>query len=222
MLAKKLHEELSHQGVTLVAVTKNQSVQRIEPLYGAGLRDFGENRVQELMSKKDAFPYDVKWHVIGHLQSNKVKQIAPFVHLVHSVDSEKLWAELNRQAFANNRVIDFLLQLHVAKEESKYGLTENDLVELASPEKIARYPNTRLRGLMTMATNTDDENLIRSEFQTAHRVFDTIRKRLGGNANALIDTVSMGMSGDFQIAIECGANMVRIGSLLFEDQTSAV
>jgi PLP dependent protein len=217
MLAKKLHDELSHQGVTLVSVTKNQSTERIQPLYDAGLREFGENRVQELTEKHEAMSKDIRWHLIGHLQTNKVKHIAPFIHLVHSIDGEKLLSELNRQAEKNNRVIDFLLQLHVAQEATKHGLSSIELLELATPENLSRYPNVRLRGVMTLATNTDDQTLIRSEFETAQSIYQTLQQRLGGSAKAKVDILSMGMSGDYKIAIKCGANMVRIGSLLFEN-----
>lgn len=213
--AKRLHEELLRRGVTLVAVTKNQTLARLTPLYDAGLRDFGENRVQELLEKRAAFPDDVRWHLVGHLQTNKVKAIAPFVHLVHSIDSEKVLAELNHQGVAYDRVIDFLLQLHVAEEETKYGLRDNELIQLSSADVLSKYPNVRLRGLMAMATNTDNEQQVRGEFAKAHGAYQAMRQRLGGYANAKVDTLSMGMSGDYELAIECGSNMLRIGSLLF-------
>jgi len=216
MFAKTLHDELHHQGVRLVAVTKNQTVERIKPLYDAGLRHFGENRVQELVDKYEALPKDIRWHLVGHLQTNKVKYIAPFIHLVHSVDSEKLLEELNHQAVKNNRVIDCLLQLHVAREETKHGLSSGEMMRFATEENLKKYPNVRLRGLMTMATNTDDDQQIRSEFLQANDVYYMLKQRMDETSVAEIDTLSMGMSGDYETAIECGANMVRIGSLLFE------
>jgi PLP dependent protein len=215
MNAKLLSDELSHQGVTLVAVTKNQSVDRVKPLYDEGLRDFGENRVQDLLTKYEALPKDIRWHLIGHLQTNKVKFIAPFIQLVHSVDSEKLLNELNEQASRNNRVIDFLLQIRVAKEETKFGLPVADFEKMT--ESVSRFQNVRLRGVMAMATNTDDDTQIKNEFTQAQTLFENLKQRFPNDTpNAVVDTLSMGMSGDYKLAIECGSNMVRVGSLLFE------
>jgi pyridoxal phosphate enzyme (YggS family) len=229
MSAIKIHDELLRQGVALVAVTKNQSAERVRELYDSGLRNFGENRVQELLDKHDALPKDIHWHLIGHLQTNKVKQIAPFVHLIQSVDSEKLLQEISRQAVKQNRVIDYLLQVRVAKEETKFGLTEKDFLKLFNDTSrnlsagLVEYKNVRVRGLMVMATNTDDENQIRSEFGRAKELFDTLKQKFPTETSfAKVDTLSMGMSSDYKIAIECGSNMARIGSLLFDNQTEAV
>lgn len=213
MNVKTFNDQLFHKGVTLVAVTKNQTVDRVKPLYDAGLRDFGENRVQDLMTKYEALPKDIRWHLIGHLQTNKVKFIAPFVHLVHSIDSEKLLNELNEQSIRNNRIIDYLLQLRVAKEETKFGLTQDDFEQLV--HKLPAYQHVRLRGVMAMATNTDNEIQIKSEFMQAKKTFEQLKQQTHQLQNALVDTLSMGMSGDYKLAIECGSNMVRIGSLLF-------
>lgn len=200
----QLIQELQPHGVTLIAVSKTKPVADILELYAAGQRDFGENYVQELCDKHAQLPADIRWHFIGHLQRNKVKYIAPFVHLIHGVDSESLLAEINKQAVKNNRIINCLLQLHIAQEETKFGLDEQELAELYP--KLNNYPNARVVGLMGMASFTANAELIRSEFQTLHQTFQTFQT---------LQTLSMGMSSDFRIAVEAGSNMVRIGSLLF-------
>lgn len=200
----QLIQELQPHGVTLIAVSKTKPVADILELYAAGQRDFGENYVQELCDKHAQLPADIRWHFIGHLQRNKVKYIAPFVHLIHGVDSESLLAEINKQAVKNNRIINCLLQLHIAQEETKFGLDEQELAALYS--KLNNYPNARVVGLMGMASFTANAEQIRSEFQTLHQTFQTFQT---------LQTLSMGMSSDFRIAVEAGSNMVRIGSLLF-------
>ncbi len=211
-----LVNELNPQGVTLIAVSKTKPNEDIQALYNAGQRDFGENYVQELTDKQAALPKDIRWHYIGHLQGNKVKYIAPFVHLIHAVDSYKLLKEINKEAAKNNRVIDVLLQMHIADEETKFGLDESELVELISSYETqkAELANIRICGLMGMATNTTDEQKISEEFSTLHNFF----KKLAATNFAGKDyfkTCSMGMTSDYKIAIESGSNMVRIGSLLF-------
>jgi pyridoxal phosphate enzyme (YggS family) len=213
---KELMKELDSKGVTLVAVSKTKPVEDIQTLYELGQRDFGENYVQELTEKQPLLPSDIRWHYIGHLQSNKVKQIASFVHLIHTVDSFKLLLETNKQAAKYDRVIDVLLQLHIAEEETKFGLDENKLLELLAyyETRQEQLQNVRICGLMGMATLTEDEALIRSEFSRLHNVFLNLKQSnfLGKDH---FNTCSMGMSSDFNIAISEGANMVRIGSLLF-------
>ena len=203
----KLCEEFSSKQVTLVAVSKTKPIEDIQVLYEAGQRDFGENYVQELCDKQAKLPADIRWHFIGHLQSNKVKYIAPFVHLIHGVDSESLLKEIDKQARKNNRVIDCLLQMHIAQEETKYGLDASELTELFP--KLPNYPNAHVVGLMGMASFSEDKNLVRSEFNTLAQTFQTLQ------TFQTAQTLSMGMSGDYPIAIEAGSNMVRIGSLLF-------
>ncbi len=203
----QLCDEFSSKQVTLVAVSKTKPIEDIQVLYEAGQRDFGENYVQELCDKQAKLPTDIRWHFIGHLQSNKVKYIAPFVHLIHGVDSESLLKEIDKQARKNNRVIDCLLQMHIAQEETKYGLDATELTELLP--KLPNYPNAHVVGLMGMASFSEDKNLVRSEFNTLAQTFQTFQ------TFQTAQTLSMGMSGDYPIAIEAGSNMVRIGSLLF-------
>ena len=203
----QLCEEFNSKQVTLVAVSKTKPIEDIQLLYEAGQRDFGENYVQELCDKQAKLPTDIRWHFIGHLQSNKVKYIAPFVHLIHGVDSESLLKEIDKQARKNNRVIDCLLQMHIAQEETKYGLDATELTELYP--KLPNYPNAHVVGLMGMASFSEDKNLVRSEFNTLAQTFQTLQ------TFQTAQTLSMGMSGDYPIAIEAGSNMVRIGSLLF-------
>ena len=203
----QLCEEFNSKQVTLVAVSKTKPIEDIQLLYEAGQRDFGEKYVQELCDKQAKLPTDIRWHFIGHLQSNKVKYIAPFVHLIHGVDSESLLKEIDKQARKNNRVIDCLLQMHIAQEETKYGLDATELTELFP--KLPNYPNAHVVGLMGMASFSEDKNLVRSEFNTLAQTFQTLQ------TFQTAQTLSMGMSGDYPIAIEAGSNMVRIGSLLF-------
>ena len=212
---KNIVEELKAKNVTLVAVSKTKPAEEILALYQLGQRDFGENYVQELTDKYEQLPKDICWHFIGHLQSNKVKYIAPFVSLIHGVDSKKLLTEINKQAGKCNRVIDCLLQIHIAKEETKFGLDENELKELFATDAtdLENYQNIRIRGLMGMASFTDDMEKVRSEFKFLKSLFDKISGM--SMVNSQWSILSMGMSADYKIAIEEGSNMVRIGSLLF-------
>jgi hypothetical protein len=204
--------ELSSKGVQLIAVSKTKPNDDIQSLYDLGQRDFGENYVQELVDKQLSLPKDIHWHFIGHLQSNKVKYIAPFVHLIHGVDTEKLLQEINKQAAKQNRVIDCLLQVHIATEETKFGFDGPDLHELLINGRIAHYSNVRIRGLMGMASFSADQQLLSKEFTLLKSYFDKARQAFPeGQFNIL----SMGMSSDYALAISIGSNMVRIGSLLF-------
>ena len=217
---KSISEELKAKNVTLVAVSKTKSVEEILELYHLGQRDFGENYVQELVDKYEQLPKDIRWHFIGHLQSNKIKYIAPFVSLIQSVDSEKLLKEINKQAKKNNRVIDCLLQVHIAKEETKFGLDENELDNIL---KEIKYSNIRICGLMGMASFTDDKDVVKDEFKTLKDLFDkyTTFNNEYSMLNiqcSIFNVLSMGMSVDYKMAIEEGSNMVRIGSLLFGER----
>ena len=210
---QRIKSELDSKGVTLVAVSKTKPVEDIFELYNLGHRDFGENYVQELAEKAEALPKDIRWHFIGHLQSNKVKYIAPFVHLIHGVDSLKLLQEINKQAAKNNRIISCLLQVYIAREETKFGLDEKELEELWRSTLINQLTNIQITGFMGMASFSDDKKLIRNEFKSLKDIFE--KYSLPQALNLKPQTLSMGMSSDYKIAIEEGSTMVRIGSLLF-------
>jgi pyridoxal phosphate enzyme (YggS family) len=204
----QIKQEFANSNVTLVAVSKLKPASDIEALYNLGQLDFGENYVQELVEKQAVLPSNINWHFIGHLQSNKVKYIAPFVHLIHGVDSLKLLQEINKQALKNNRVIDCLLQIHIAKEETKFGM---DAPELAAALYAAKQlPNVNIKGLMGMASFSDDQELVAKEFKYLHELFTT--HQFDKQPASIL---SMGMSADYPLAIAAGSNMVRIGSLLF-------
>lgn len=214
---KQLKTDLDAADVTLVAVSKTKPVSDIEELYKLGQRDFGENYVQELAEKHDFLPAeDIRWHYIGHLQTNKVKYIAPFVYLIHAVDSFKLLKEINKQAKKNERIIDVLLQLHIADEESKHGLDKNsmiDLLEMHNAQK-GELANVRVTGLMGMATFTDDMDKVRAEFADLKNMYTFIKDSYF-TVDAAFNTCSMGMSSDYKIAVEEGSTMVRVGSIIF-------
>ena len=214
---KEIISELESQAITLVAVSKTKPVEDIQELYDLGHRDFGENYVQEMTDKQAVLPKDIRWHFIGHLQSNKVKYIAPFVFLIHGVDSLNLLKEINKQALKNNRVIDVLLQIHIAQEETKFGLNEEECNEVISQFDNLLMANVRICGLMGMASFTDDMKKVRTEFQYLKTIFDKHARLLppAGGTNCQLQTLSIGMSSDYKIAIEEGSNMIRIGSLLF-------
>lgn len=195
--------------VTLVAVSKTKPAEDLQEAYDAGIRDFGENKIQEMCDKYEVLPKDIRWHMIGHVQTNKVKYMAPFVYLIHGVDSLKLLKEINKQAEKNNRVIDVLLQQFIADEETKFGLDEEEIRQIMT-EEIQSLPNIRVVGLMGMATFTDNENQVRNEFKTLKSNFDLLQKN-----HSDVSILSMGMSGDYEMAIEEGSTMVRIGSSIF-------
>ena len=197
----------------LVAVSKFKPLADIQVLYDLGQRDFGENFVQELVTKYEALPKDIRWHYIGHLQTNKVKYIAPFIHLIHGVDSIKLLTEINKQAQKNNRLIDCLLQVHIAQEETKFGFDEgevNDLMKKLSAKDNTEFKNVSIRGLMGMASFSEDKEKVRQEFRKLYHLFSANNAIPAG-----FNLLSMGMSGDYEIALEESSNMIRIGSLLF-------
>lgn len=196
--------------VTLIAVTKTHSPEIIIEAYNAGHKIFGENKVQELASKYKTLPKDIQWHLIGHLQTNKVKYIAPFVELIHSVDSFKLLKEIDKQAAKNNRIINCLLQIYIAKEETKFGLSYEEAEELVNSNEFKNLHHIRIVGLMGMASNTNDLNVVRSEFKSLNTFFSELKTR-----NPKLETLSMGMSSDYKIAIEEGSNMIRVGSAIF-------
>ena len=201
--------------VTLVAVSKTKPVADLMEAYNAGQRIFGENKIQEMTDKWEIMPKDIEWHMIGHVQTNKVKYMAPFVSLIHGVDSLKLLQEINKQAAKNNRVIDCLLQVYIAEEESKFGLDEQELDEILNEiqHNKENYKNIRIVGLMGMATFTENQNQIEKEFKHLKTIFDKYSQL--ETSNLKLETLSMGMSGDYQLAISCGSTMVRIGSSIF-------
>jgi pyridoxal phosphate enzyme (YggS family) len=207
---KEIENQIGGKGVTLVAVSKTKPVEMLMEAYEAGFKRFGENYVQELTEKYDKMPKDIEWHFIGHLQSNKVKYIAPFVNLIHSVDSFKLLQEINKQAAKHNRVIDCLLQIYIAEEDTKSGMTEEECLEILQSDILKNLTNINITGLMGMSTFTDDEAQIRKEF----RKLKTFHSSLISKYTQLT-TISMGMSGDYAIAIEEGSTMIRVGSKIF-------
>lgn len=206
--------KLQGSNCQLVAVSKTKPEEDIMQAYNAGMKVFGENKVQELSRKYESLPKDIEWHMIGHLQSNKVKYIAPFVHLIHGVDSLKLLKEINKQGNKNNRTINCLLQIHIADEETKFGLSKDELFELLKSDTLRELSNIKIIGLMGMATNTDDENQIRLEFKSLKALFDEV---VGQDTATQVEMqeISMGMSGDYGIAIEEGSTLIRVGSAIF-------
>jgi PLP dependent protein len=213
----KIKNTFSNPQCLLVAVSKTQPISAIKEAYDLGIRDFGENKVQEMVEKQAELPDDIRWHMIGHLQTNKVKYIAPFVHLVHGVDSLKLLKEINKQAEKVNRTIPCLLQIYIAKEESKFGLDENELEEIISGNDIQDLKNIKISGLMGMATYSDDTVIVRKEFRGLYQLFTTLKKR-ALPPNFEMKELSMGMSGDYVIAQEEGSTMVRIGTAIFGER----
>lgn len=203
------------KGVTLVAVSKFHPVEALQEAYDCGQRAFGESRANELVAKASALPHDVEWHFIGHLQTNKVRSIIPHVSLIHSIDSEKLLRLIDSEAGRIGRTVDVLLQVHVAREETKFGFTPQELDDLAASGLIPSLGNIRVRGVMGMASNVDDDARIRQDFRDISRAFDNLRKTTGIET---LDTISMGMSHDYMTAIEEGSNMVRIGTTIFGER----
>lgn len=199
--------------VTLVAVSKTKPVSDIMEAYNAGHRVFGENKIQELVEKQPQLPEDVEWHMIGHVQRNKVKYMASFVSLIHGIDNFKLLKEINKQALKHNRVIDCLLQIKIASEDSKFGMHPNEAEEILQSEELSELKNIRIKGVMGMATFTDNKEQIKKEFQYLKQAFDNLKSSNTEDIN--LETISMGMSGDYQLAIECGSTMIRVGSNIF-------
>ena len=200
------------ENVKLVAVSKNHPSEKIKEVYDLGQRAFGENKVQELLEKQPVLPNDIEWHLIGHLQTNKVKYIAGFISMIESIDSEKLLKEVDKEALKNNRKINVLLQVKIAKEETKFGLTVDETKDIFNKYLNGNYPNIEIKGLMGMASFVDDEIQIREEFSVLKNLFDELSEL------KLLETLSMGMSGDFPLAIDCGSNSVRVGSASFGER----
>jgi len=209
-----LKKETDNSGVILLAVSKTKPAEDIQQAYDAGQRIFGENQVQELVDKYEQLPKDIEWHLIGHLQSNKVKYIAPFISMIQSVDSLKLLQEINKHALKHGRVIDCLLQIYIADEETKFGLGFDEAIELLRSDEFAELKNIRVRGLMGIATNTDKEKQIGEEYYELDMFFKGIKQSFFRKEKSF-DTLSMGMSSDYKIAIEKGSTMVRLGSTIF-------
>jgi len=204
-------------GVRLVAVSKTKPVSDILVAYKSGHRIFGENRVQELLSKKDLLPSDIEWHLIGHLQTNKVKYVVPFISMIHSVDSYKLIKTINYESEKANRIVDCLLQFHIASEETKYGFSMDEVIAMISTPEFSKLDSVKICGVMGMATFTDDENLIRKEFRYLADCFRELKRRYFPENDSFRE-ISMGMSGDYKVAIEEGTTIIRLGSIIFGDR----
>lgn len=204
-------------GVRLLAISKYYSVDAVREAYDAGQRDFGENKAQDLVVKQQLLPEDIRWHFTGHLQSNKIKYIAPFVYMIHSVDSLQLLREINKHGAKNGRIIPCLLQIHIAREDTKFGFTPDECLSMLSTEEWKELKNIHIHGLMCMASNTDDVQQVAAEFAAARALFDEIRERWFAD-DERFDTLSAGMSGDYLVAIEKGSTCVRIGSSIFEEE----
>ena len=215
MITKSIHSIVSNipKNVKLVAVSKTKPVEEIMMAYKAGQRLFGENKIQEMSGKFEALPKDIKWHMVGHVQSNKIKYMAPYVDLIHGIDSLKSIKILNKEGAKNNRILNCLLQLKISKEESKFGLDEKLFKEIIFSNDYIGMKNVKIKGLMAMASNTNENSIIKSEFMHAKKIFNEIN-----STDKSFDILSMGMSNDYQIAIECGSNMIRLGSLIFGER----
>ena len=201
------------ENVKLVAISKTKSTKDIMMAYDTGQRIFGENKIQEMSAKYEDLPKDIKWHMVGHVQSNKIKYMAPYVDLIHGIDSLKSTKILNKEGAKNNRILNCLLQLKISKEESKFGLGEKQFKEIIYSDEYKEMKNVKIKGLMAMASNTNEKSIIRSEFVHAKKIFDEINNR-----DKSFEILSMGMSNDYKIAIECGSNMIRLGSLIFGER----
>lgn len=212
-----INKQLNDSPARLIVVTKTRGIEELQETYAAGAIEFGENRVQEMVEKQAVLPKDILWHQIGHLQTNKVKYITPFIHLIHSVDSLNLLKEINKQAAKNDRIIDCLLQIYIATEESKFGLDFSEADALLADSEFAGLKNIRIVGLMGMASFTADETQIRQEFQSLADFFQKLKNNKTGLSTGLVEWIelSMGMSGDYLIAAELGATLVRVGSAIF-------
>lgn len=215
-ISSNLHDFLENvpAGVQLIAVSKTKPTEIVQEAYDAGQRVFGENKVQDLVAKQPELPDDIKWHFIGHMQTNKVKYVAPFISLFHAVDSLKLLKEINKQAAKNERIIDYLFQFHIAEESSKFGLSYVEAVELIDSAEFQNLKNARAVGVMGMATYTPDQDQLRKEFKNLKGIFDQLKETYFNDIEAFRE-ISMGMSGDYSIAIEEGSTMIRIGTSIF-------
>lgn len=210
-------KEVQGVGASLIAVSKTQPIKAIQDAYDGGQRDFGENKAQEMTTKYEALPKDIRWHMIGHLQRNKVKYIAPYVHLIHSVDSSRLLAEINKEALKNSRIINCLLQVHIAGEATKFGFDEQELEAFLASGELEQLTNIKVTGLMGMATFTDDKEQIDREFRGLKTLFDDFQDRFHLQ-NFELTELSMGMSGDYPIALRHGSTLVRVGSSIFGER----
>jgi hypothetical protein len=210
-------EKIQPYGAQLIAVSKTKPNEDLLQAYAIGQRDFGENKVQDMTAKWETLPKDIRWHMIGHLQRNKVKYIAPYVHLIHGVDSERLLIEINKQAEKNERVIPCLLQVFIAKEETKFGFSEEELIAFLNAEDFKNLKHIKIKGLMGMATNTDDMKLVKSEFDGLKALFDKIKNEISA-PNIDMAELSIGMTNDYIQACEAGSTMVRIGSAIFGER----
>ena len=212
---EKINAELAETSVRLIAVTKTKPVADLQAAYNGNCKVFGENKVQEMVEKWEVLPKDIEWHLIGHLQSNKVKYMASFVAMIHSIDSLKLLQEVDKQALKNNRVIDCLLQIYIAKEETKFGLFEDEARKILDSEEFKAMKSIRIVGVMGMATFTDNQEQIRLEFRGLKAFFETLKSQFSATENLQLKEVSMGMSGDYVVAAEEGSTLVRVGSAIF-------
>lgn len=213
----KIQSELTPYSTKLIVVTKTRSIDELLSVHACGTLDFGENRVQEMVEKQSQLPQDIRWHQIGHLQTNKVKYIAPFVHLIHSVDSWSLLVEINKQAAKNNRIIPCLLQMYIAQEDTKFGLDKQEAIEILQNPALAQLENIQIIGLMGMASFTEDTDQIKQEFMQLKGLFENFKSQHTGVESKRVDwnEISMGMSGDYLLAAQEGSTMVRVGSAIF-------
>ena len=217
-ITKNIHEintSLSGTPARLIAVTKTKPIEDLQAAYQANCKIFGENKVQEMVQKWEVLPKDIEWHLIGHLQSNKVKYMASFVAMIHSIDSVKLLQEVDKQALKNNRVIDCLLQIYIAQEETKFGLSQEEALEILDSQEFKGMKNVRIVGVMGMATNTDNQEQIRTEFRGLKAFFDKLKSNYSDSENIQLKEISMGMSGDYLLAAQEGSTLVRVGSAIF-------
>ena len=217
-ITKNIHEintSLSGTSARLIAVTKTKPIEDLQAAYDANCKIFGENKVQEMVQKWEVLPKDIEWHLIGHLQSNKVKYMASFVAMIHSIDSVKLLQEVDKQALKNNRVIDCLLQIYIAQEETKFGLSQEEALEILDSQEFKGMKNVRIVGVMGMATNTDNQEQIRTEFRGLKAFFDKLKSNYSDSENIQLKEISMGMSGDYLLAAQEGSTLVRVGSAIF-------
>jgi PLP dependent protein len=214
---QRIQQELAPTSARLVVVTKTRSIAELQETLDAGVIDFGENRVQEMAEKQALLPANIQWHQIGHLQTNKVKYIAPFVHLIHSIDSMKLLVEVNQQAFKNQRIIHCLLQIYIAQEESKFGLSQDEILQLLNDPIFATLKHIRIVGLMGMASFTENHGQVKKEFESLKTLFEFLKSNQIGESTGLVrwEEISMGMSGDYLVAAELGSTLVRVGSAIF-------
>lgn len=212
---QNIKSSLTGTSTRLIAVTKTKPIEALQAAYDANCKIFGENKVQEMVQKWEILPKDIEWHLIGHLQSNKVKYMASFVSIIHSIDSLKLLQEVDKQALKFNRIIDCLLQIYIAQEETKFGLSQEEAMEILESEEFKSMKNIRIVGVMGMATNTDNQEQIRIEFRTLKTFFETLKSTYIETANFQLREISMGMSGDYLIAAEEGSTLIRVGSAIF-------